>query len=332
MPVTEPSVRSSWLRYFLRRNYRTVIAFGMLVLLFIAYLIVYPGRLSDHFFSAWANQGAGLAFAAVGQTLVVLTSGIDMSIGSIFALTNCIASVFLNGNAYHILLALILILGAGILCGLINGLLISYTRIQPIILTIATGAVYYGIALFIRPVTGGSVSESLSDALTYSVFHVPTALVLLFGTLIMFWVVLKRTKLYIGIYAIGSSEKSAYMSGIRVRQAKVAAYMFSGLFASLGGLFLSLQTMTGDALIGNTYTLNSVAATVIGGTALAGGTGGIFGSVIGSYLLRTLKGLMFFAGIAPMAQPLFEGIVLICALSIGSIRLLGMKSKIEVFR
>jgi ribose transport system permease protein len=332
MPVISTSVSSNWLRYFLRRNYRTIIAFAMLVMLFIAYLVVYPGRLSDYFFSAWANQGAGLAFAAVGQTLVVLTSGIDMSIGSIFALTNCIASVFLNGDVYHILTALILILGAGLFCGLINGMLISYTRIQPIILTIATGAVYYGIALFIRPVTGGSVSEALSEALTYSIFHIPTSLVLLFGTLILFWVLLKRTKLYIGIYAIGSSEKSAFMSGVKVRQAKVAAYVFSGLFASLGGLFLSLQTLTGDALIGNTYTLNSVAATVIGGTALAGGTGSIFGSVIGSYLLRTLKGLMFFAGIAPMAQPLFEGIVLICALSIGSTRLLGMKSKIEVFR
>jgi ribose transport system permease protein len=332
MPVTDASVRSSWLRYFLRRNYRTVIAFAMLVLLFIAYLVVYPGRLSDQFFAAWANQGAGLAFVAVGQTLVVLTSGIDMSIGSIFALTNCIASVFLNGDPFHILMALILILGAGLCCGLINGVLISYTRIQPIILTIATGAVYYGIALFIRPVTGGSVSEALSEALTYNIFHIPTSLVLLFGTLILFWVLLKRTKLYMGIYAIGSSEKSAFMSGVKVRQAKVAAYMFSGLFAALGGLFLSLQTLTGDALIGNSYTLNSVAATVIGGTALAGGVGGIFGSVIGSYLLRTLKGLMFFAGIAPMAQPLFEGIVLMCALSMGSIRLLGMKSKIEVFR
>jgi ribose/xylose/arabinose/galactoside ABC-type transport system permease subunit len=156
--------------------------------------------------------------------------------------------------------------------------------------------------------------------------------VLIFGTLILFWALLRRTKLYTGIYAIGSSEKSAFMSGVKVRQARVAAYVFSGLFASIGGFFLSLQTLTGDATIGMSYTLNSVAATVIGGTALAGGIGSIFGSVIGSYLLRTLKGLMFFAGIAPMVQPLFEGIILMCALSIGSTRLLGMKSKLDVFR
>lgn len=332
MATINTSTRSSWLRYFLRRNYRAIIAFGILIMLFVAFLIIYPVRLSDNFFSAWANQGAGLAFTAVGQTLVVLTSGIDLSIGSIFALSNCLASVFLNGDLYHVFLAFILILCAGICCGLVNGIVISYTQIQPIILTIATGAIYYGIALFIRPVTGGSVNEALSDALTYSVFHIPTSLILILATLVLFWVLMKPTRLYIGIYAIGSSEKSAFMSGVRVRQAKIAAYMFSGLFASLGGLFLSLQTLTGDAAIGMSYMLNSVAATVIGGTALSGGIGGIFGSVVGSYLLRTLKSIMFFAGIAPMAQPLFEGIILMCALSIGSIRLLGMKSKIDIFR
>jgi ribose/xylose/arabinose/galactoside ABC-type transport system permease subunit len=320
------------LRHFWRRNYRAIIAFGILLLLFVTFLIVYPSRISDSLFATWANQGAGLALVAVGQTLVVLTSGIDMSIGSIFALSNCIASVFLNGDPYHLFLAIILVLGAGVFCGLLNGIVISYMQIQPIILTIATGAIYYGIALFIRPVTGGSVNEALSDALTYSVFHVPTSLILIFATLLLFWALMKPTKLYVGIYAIGSSEKSAFMSGVKVRQAKIAAYMFSGLFAAFGGLFLSLQTLTGDATIGMSYTLNSVAATVIGGTALTGGIGGIFGSVIGSYVLRTLKSIMFFAGIAPMAQPLFEGVVLMCALSIGSIRLLGMKSKIEIFR
>ena len=325
-------LRSSWLRHFWRRNYRAIIAFGILLLLFGVFLTIHPGRISDSLFATWANQGAGLAFVAVGQTLVVLTSGIDMSIGSIFALSNCLASIFLNGDPYHLFLAIILVLGAGLFCGLLNGIVISYMQIQPIILTIATGAIYYGIALFIRPVPGGSVSEALSNALTYSVFHVPTAFVLIFATLLLFWALMKPTKLYVGIYAIGSSEKSAFMSGVKVRQAKIAAYMFSGLFAAFGGLFLSLQTLSGDAGIGVSYTLNSVAATVIGGTALAGGIGGIFGSLVGSYVLRTLKSIMFFAGISPMAQPLFEGVVLMCALSIGSIRLLGMKSKIEIFR
>ena len=179
MVTANTLLRSSWLRHFSRRNYRAIIAFGILLLLFITFLIIHPGRISDSLFATWANQGAGLTFVAVGQTLVVLTSGIDMSIGSIFALSNCIASVFLNGDPYHLFLAIIIVLGAGLFCGLLNGIVISYMQIQPIILTIATGAIYYGIALFIRPVPGGSVSEALSNALTYSVFHVPTSLILI---------------------------------------------------------------------------------------------------------------------------------------------------------
>lgn len=329
--VGKSAIGTSFL-YFFRRKYRAFLAFGILILMFIVFLIVYPGKISAYFFTAWANQGAGLAFAAVGQTLVVLTSGIDMSIGSIFALANCLASVFLDGSGWQIAGAIVLILGVGAACGLLNGFFIAYVKIQPIILTIATGAAFYGVALFIRPVTGGSVNEALSEALTYDVFHIPTALIVLFATVAVFWIIVKRTRLAIGIYAIGSSERSAFMSGVKIRQTKVAAYVFSGLFAALGGLFLSLQTLTGDAGIGTSYTINSVAATVIGGTTLAGGVGGIFGSIIGTYLLRTLRSVMFFAGVAPMAQPLFEGIILIIALSVGAVRLLNVKNKIEIFR
>ena len=150
--------------------------------------------------------------------------------------------------------------------------------------------------------------------------------------MVVFWTIIKKTRLGTGIYAVGSSERSAFMSGVRVNRAKISAYMFSGLFASLGGLFLSLQTLSGDASIGLSYTMNSVAAAVIGGTTLSGGIGGPFGSIIGTYLLRSLRSIMFFAGIAPMAQPLFEGIILIIAISIGSIRLINIRNKIELFR
>jgi ribose transport system permease protein len=172
----------------------------------------------------------------------------------------------------------------------------------------------------------------LSEALTYDIFGVPTSLILLLVIVIVFWTIIKKTKLGTGIYAVGSSERSAFMSGVKVDQVKIAAYALSGLFASLGGMFLSLQTQSGDASIGMTYTMNSVAAAVIGGTTLAGGIGGAYGSVIGTYLLRTLRSIMFFAGIAPMAQPLFEGIILIIAISVGSIRLFNIKNRIEVFR
>ncbi len=318
--------------FFIRKQYRVLIALGLLLLLLGALMIEYPGKLSAYFFTAWSNQGAGLAFASVGQTLVVLTAGIDMSIGSTLALTNCLASVFLNGNEWQVAFGLLLVLGVGIACGLLNGVIVAYARIQPIIATITTSAMFYGIALFIRPISGGSVSEGLSEALTYDILGVPTSLILVLGVVILFWTTVRKTRLGTGLYAVGSAERSAFISGVKVKQVKIAAYVFSGFFAALGGLFLSLQTLSGDASVGLSYTMNSVAAAVIGGTTLAGGVGGPYGSLIGTYLLRTLRSTMFFAGVAPMAQPLFEGIILIVAISIGSIRLVNIRNRTELFR
>jgi ribose transport system permease protein len=332
MKADKKSTKLYDFRFFVKQSYRPILAFFILVLLYIVFLIVYPGRLSSYIFTAWANQGAGLAYASVGQTMVVLTSGIDMSVGSVLALSTCLSSIFLNGNVWQIMAGFLLVICAGLGCGLFNGCIIAYGKIQPIIATIATSAVYYGIALFLRPIPGGSVDEMLSEALTYDIYSIPTSLIVLLGIVIVFWTVLRKTRLGTGIYAIGSSEKSAFMSGVKVQRVKIAAYAFSGLFASLGGLFLSLQTLSGDASVGFSYTMNSVAATVIGGTTLAGGVGGVYGSIIGTYLLRTLRSIMFFAGIAPMAQPLFEGIVLMFAISFGSLRLLNIRSKIEIFR
>ncbi len=326
------NTRLSYFHFFVKKKYRLILASCILVVLFGIFLIVYPGRLSSYMFTAWANQGAGLAFASVGQTIVILTSGIDMSIGSILALSTCLSSVFLNGSIWQILGGFLLIICVGLCCGLINGSIVAYGKIQPIIATIATSTVYYGIALFIRPVPGGAIDERLSDAFTYDIFSIPTSLILLLGIVIVFWTILRKTRLGTGIYAVGSSEKSAFMSGVKVGRSKIAAYIFSGLFASLGGLFISLQTLSGDASVGMSYTMNSVAAAVIGGTTLSGGVGGVYGSIVGTYLLRTLRSIMFFAGIAPMAQPLFEGIILIVSVSVGSIRLLNIRNKIEIFR
>jgi ribose transport system permease protein len=324
--------RMSAFHFFIRKNYRVVIALALLALLLVVLMVEYPGRLSAYFFTALSNQGAGLAFASVGQTIVVLTSGIDMSIGSTLALSNCLASVFLNGNPVQIAYGFLLVLAVGIACGLLNGIVIAHARIQPIIATITTSAIYYGIALFIRPITGGSVSEGLSEALTYDILGIPTSLVLVLAVVILFWTLVRKTKLGTGLYAVGSAERSAFISGVKVKQVKIAAYVISGFFASLGGIFLSLQTLSGDASVGLSYTMNSVAAAVIGGTTLAGGVGGPYGSLIGTYLLRTLRSTMFFAGVAPMAQPLFEGIILIVAISIGSIRLVNIRSRMELFR
>jgi ribose transport system permease protein len=120
------------------------------------------------------------------------------------------------------------------------------------------------------------------------------------------------------------------MSGVKNNRSKLVAYTLAGFFASLGGLFIGLQTLTGDANIGFSYTLNSIASVVIGGTLLSGGVGGVMGSVIGAFVLRTVNSLMFFAGAPPLAQPLFEGLILLSAVSLGAIHLLRLRNRLDV--
>jgi len=167
-------------------------ALGVLVIMFIIFISLHPAGLSMYVLTIWANQGVALSFVAIAQTLAVLTSGLDLSVGAVMAFSNAIASELVNGTSWQVAFGIMVVLLAGLACGLLNGIIVVYGRIQPIIVTLATGAVYTGLALFIRPISGGHVSEILSDAVTYDIMGiVPTSLVLLFGVVVVIWVPFK---------------------------------------------------------------------------------------------------------------------------------------------
>ncbi len=201
----------------------------------------------------------------------------------------------------------------------------------PLIATLATGAIYSGLALSVRPTPGGEVEEALSDLFTYETFDtIPTSLLLLGGMVYLIWAPLSRTVLGRSLYAVGSSESAAYMSGLRADRARLVAYTLSGFFAACGGLFLNFQTLSGDATVGASYTLNSIAAVVIGGASLAGGVGTVAGSILGAFVLRTIGAMMIFTGLPALAQPLFEGVVLLLAVSFGAIEFMRAGNKLRV--
>ena len=171
------------------------------------------------------------------------------------------------------------------LCGAINGAIVIYGRLQPIVTTIATGAVYFGIALLLRPFPGGSVNEDLADALTGRVFGVvPASLVVLFAVVLIVWVPFSRSVPAAPPMPPARSEAAAYMSGVPIRRGKFVAYALAGLLAAIGGLFLTFFTYTGEAAFasGNTYTLFSIAAVVLGGVSLFGGKGSAIGAIFGA--------------------------------------------------
>ncbi len=321
-------------RYHFSHNFGTLTAVALFVLMFSIYIGNHVAGLNPAVATTAANKAVLLALVAMAQTLPVLTRGLDLSVGMMFVMANCLASVIVVGTIGEGLLGCLGVLALGLLAGFINGAIVVWGRLQPIITTLATGAVYYGVSLWMRPEPGGDVQTDIADFVTGQLFDtVPTALVVLFFVVVLVWIPYRSSPLGRGAYAVGSNEQAAYMSGVPVEKSKLLAYTLSGFLAALGGLLLTFNTYSGEAsaAIGGTYTLNSIAAVVIGGTSLFGGWGSAIGSVFGAFVLRTIEDLLFVFDLPPLWQPLFQGVVLLVAISLGAVRVFRIRNRLELF-
>jgi ribose transport system permease protein len=362
----------------LRQNFAFLTALVLFCVIYFLYHLAHPKGFSSAVLVQNGDEVFTLAMVAMAQTVPVLMAGLDLSVGALMTMVDCFASYLLSGAAegtplsldlggLHltlgtlpggttgIVLGMIICLAIGALAGLLNGAIVVYGRIQPIIATLATGAIYIGVALFLRPQPGGKIDDDLNWAMTNSLgdfastFHVfddgaatsfapfawiPTSFVLLALIAIVVWLPFRRSITGRTIYAIGSAEGAAYMSGLAINRAKIAAFTLGGFFAACGGLFLAIQTSSGNADIpqAGAYTLNSIASVVIGGTSLLGATGGAIGSIFGALILRVISFFFRIFDIAPLLQPLFEGIILLAAVTIGALRVLRVKNTLELFR
>jgi ribose transport system permease protein len=324
---------SDW-RYLFAQSRGTLLAIVFFVVMFAIYTSNHPAGFTANVVQTAANKGVLLALVAMAQTFVVITAGIDLSVGAVMVLTNCLASWIVVGTATSATLGILGVLLTGLVCGAINGLIVIYGRLQPIVVTIATGAVFFGLALLLRPVPGGDVYSPVADALTGKIFDVaPASLVALAVVVLVLWVPYSRSTIGRAAYAVGSSESAAYMSGVPVDAAKFCAYVLSGLTASLAGLFLTFVTYSGEASAanGNTYTLFSIAAVVLGGVSLFGGAGSAIGAIFGALMFRTIGDLLFVFDLDPLWQPLFQGLVLLAAVCVGSARVFQVRNRLELF-
>ena len=321
-------------RFWFAEQRGTFMAIGIFLVMFVIYSSNHPAGFSANVVQTASNKGVLLAFVAMAQALVVITAGIDLSVGMIFTLTNCMASWLVSGTPLQVAFGVIIVLLTGAACGALNGAIIIYGRLQPIVATIATGAIYYGLALALRPFPGGTVDETLADALTGKLFHfLPASLVALAFVVLVVWIPFSRSVIGRAAYAVGSSEQAAYMSGVPINRAKFATYTLSGLLAGVGGLFLTFFTYTGEAAYasGNAYTLFSIAAVVLGGVSLFGGKGSAIGAIFGALAFRTIGDLLFVFDFDPLWQPLFQGVVLLIAVSLGAFDLLRIRNRLDWF-
>jgi ribose transport system permease protein len=349
------SGRAGDLRLRLRQNVGLVGSIILFAVLYLLYSLAHPKGFTSQVLVQNADEAFSLALLAMAQTLPVLAGGLDLSVGAVMTMVNCLASILVIGSPLQIAAGIVLCLAAGAAFGLGNGIIVVYGRIQPIIATLATAAIALGIALFLRPKPGGKVDEDLSWALTntlgdfadtYGLFDggkaawfqpiasLPVAAILLVVIIAIVWLPLRRTVTGRTIYAIGSAEGAAFMSGLPIVRAKLVAFTLAGLLAGIGGLFLAIETSSGNADLpqAGAYTLNSIAAVVIGGTSLLGGSGSAVGSVMGALVLRVISFNFRVYDVPPLVQPLVEGLVLLAAVSLAALPVLRVKNMLELFR
>ena len=261
-----------------------------------------------------------LALAAVGQAIVVISGGIDLSIGSIMALTSVISASLMKTYPELAIAVVIGVLLLGILIGAVNGGLVVVTRVPDIVVTLAMSFVWAGCALLVLKTPGGAAAVWLKDLVKgpLLVEWLPKAAVVMIVLVAVIWIPLRRTRLGLSIYAIGSNQLAAFRSGVAVGRTKIAAYAVMGLFAALGGLSLTASTGIGSPVPGG-YTLQSVAAIVLGGVSLAGGRGGVFGPIVAVIILQLIRSDMTFLNVNTNLATVANGVILIGVVMFGSL-------------
>lgn len=280
-----------------------------------------PNSLSFGSLTGLISTYLALMLLAVAQTYVVFSGDIDLSAGSIVSLVNVVIVVLMErwgGGGIQVILACLVGIGSGVLCGLFNGIAIAALRLQAIVATFATSVFFTGIALWILPVAGTPVPEIYWTIYTSEYLGIPFVIYVLVMALLAVGF-LTRTALVTQMLSVGDNANAAFQSGLAVTLIRIKGYMICGFFSALAALCISGDTASGDPLVGGKMTLFSVAAVVLGGTALAGGVGSVVGSLIGAFIIGLISSLVFFVGTPSEWQNLVQGLAILVALMVGII-------------
>ncbi len=269
-----------------------------------------------------------LALAAAAQTVVVLSGGIDLTVGPMMAVGNVLAARAMLHNSFRdavLIAALVLVLGC--IAGAFNGVVVVFSRVPDIVVTLAMSFVWGGVALLILEKPGGGSPLEFQNLAqeTFLSPWIPNALILLVVVVAVVWVPLRGSRPGLALYAIGSDRTAAHASGVNVPFARVLAYTLSGAFAAAGGLALTMTTGIGSPLSGTFYTLSGVATIVLGGVSLAGGKGGMLGPMAAALVLTLIPGDLIFLGIDPNYGQVIQGIVIVLVVMVGGLAALRRK-------
>ena len=300
------------------RQRGTIAAIAVFAAAMIALQLITGQGIAYFDISSIGASAATLALAALGETIVILAGGLDLSAGAVISLVNVVLVTQLSGadmgTGLFTLVALVIALGLGGAIGAVNGFLVAYVRLQSIVVTLATMFIAQGAALLVLKFPGGEMPWDFSLVFTGDV--VPEGLpapVVVLAVAILFWLVLKNTRIGTGIYAIGSDQGSAEANGVDVRRTRFLTFTFAGMCYGAAGLFITANMGGGDPLIGAKMLLQIFAAVVLGGTLIGGGRGGAVGTIFGALTLTVIVNIFLVLGVRTYYTPIVEGVILLIA-------------------
>ncbi len=302
------------------RRLQKFLPFATLIALFVALTIATPHFMTVINLTSVARQTAVINIMALGMTLVIITGGIDLSVGSILGISGLFGCMAIEGG-HSIPIAIAAGIGTGLLCGVLNGLMITQLRINPFIVTLGTLEAYRGLALVVSkglPVHG--LPEAFSFMGDGNLLGVPFSLWILAACAILMHFLLENTKLGRYSFAIGSNSNAAYYAGVPIKFHLTAVYAIAGMLTGLAGMIEASRLMTGQPTAGQGYELEAIAAVVIGGGSLQGGEGSVVGTLIGAFIMGLLSNGSDLLGINPYWQQVVIGGVIIVAVGLDELR------------
>lgn len=295
---------------------------GLLTVIGLIFVLVIFGIIVSDKFGTASNavnileQSTALALVSLGQTLVIITGGIDLSVGSMVSLASVLLSGITDGDPTMMWVALIVIMGAGILVGLINAGASIYLGVHPLIVTLGTGAILQGLTLLYTQTPIGKMPKGFDELAYGRVLGLPLGAVFTIAAFVLTAIFLRKAPLGRYIYATGDDALGAQLMGLPRKKVLFIAYGFCGLMASVAAIFLVARLGAGQPYTGQNFTLTSITPVVVGGTLLSGGRGGVMGTLMGVYLVSILNNLLNFMDLSSHYQLIVQGLIVIIAVSV----------------
>ena len=309
----QPKVPSSALFKFNLRDAGTLI--GLLIIV-VTFSLLSPGFLTVPNLLNILQQSSINGIIALGMTLVIISGGIDLSVGPTAALSAVLGATLMVAGV-PVPLAIMATLGVGALCGVFSGTLVAYAGLQPFIVTLGGLSLFRAMALIFtngNPIFG--IPMEFRDFINSEIFGVPSPIVIVVTIAIILWVVMNKTPLGEYILAVGGNEEAARVAGVPVKRTKVTVFVISGVLASLASLILIGRLGAAEPTMGNLWELDAIAAAAIGGASLMGGKGSVIGTLIGAIILGSLRNGLTLLNIQAFYQLLATGLIIIIAMLI----------------